>query len=126
LVSALWDFLCLQKKMKMKGDLVKYTQSYDQYENLAIVIDYKPGYSLRKSWSDRIDAVHEPLIRVYWLQKPREYPQRVCESLVDLWKMSNQTDLFEPNTIIEEWHEIVQHDWFFASSFEIVEKIEFS
>ena len=107
----------------MKGNIVKYTQSYDQYENLAIVIDYKPGYSLRKTWSDRIDTVQEPLIRVYWLQKPAEYPQKVCESLMDLWKMSNQTDLFEPNTIVNEWSEIINQDCFFASSFEIVENI---
>ena len=37
--------------------------------------------------------------------------------------MSNQTDLFEPNTIVDEWQEIIQYDWFFASSFEIVENI---
>ena len=107
----------------MKGSIVKYTQSYGQYENLAIVIDYKSGYSLRKTWSDRIETVREPLVRVFWLQEPNEYPQRVCDSLMDLWKMSNQTDLFEPNTIVEEWHEIIQDDWFFASSFEIVENI---
>lgn len=107
----------------MKGSIVKYIQSYDQYENLAIVIDYKPGYSLRKTWSDRVETVSEPLVRVFWLQKPSEYPQRVCESLMDLWKMSNQTDLFEPNTIVNEWSEIIKDDWFFASSFEVVENI---
>ena len=107
----------------MKGSIVKYIQSYDQHENLAIVIDYKPGYSLRKTWSDRIDEIHEPLIRVHWLQQPAEFPERVCDSLMDVWKMSNQTDLFEPTTIVEEWQEIVSNDWFFASSFEVVENI---
>ncbi len=36
----------------MRGMLVKYVEDYAGYESIGIVIEYKSGYHLRKSWSE--------------------------------------------------------------------------
>lgn len=105
----------------MKGSLVKYVEEYNDTENRAIVIDYKPGYNLRKSWSKECSLVEEPLIRIYWLNAPVMTPETAKFSIMGDWNLDEQMDLFEPNVIIDEWDEL-NDEWYLASLFQLIEE----
>ena len=108
----------------MKGKLVKYLEASTgtSSENVGIVIDYKPGYNLRKSWSDKRKLVEEPLIKVYWLNSPMMTPETAKFSIMGDYNcdMNDQQDLFDPNIIIDEWEEL-DDEWYLASFFELLE-----
>jgi hypothetical protein len=105
----------------MKGNLVKYVEEYNNTENIAIVIDYKPGYNLRKSWSEECSLIEEPLIKVYWLNAPTLSPETAKFSIMGDWNLNEEQDLFEPNVIIDEWDELDDR-WYLASLFQLVEE----
>ena len=72
----------------MKGKLVRYLEDYSGYESIGIVLDYKSGYHLRKSWSDKKELVEEPLVKVYWLNEPTMTPETAKFSIMgDLSKI---------------------------------------
>lgn len=109
----------------MKGNLVKYVEDkiYPDYdiENIAIVIDYLPGYNIRKSWSDKRFFVEEPLIKVYWLNSPVMIPETAKCSIMGDWnkKEIDYNDLFNSNVLIDEWNDL-NDDWYLASFFELI------
>jgi hypothetical protein len=105
----------------VKGNLVKYVEAYNNTENIAIVIDYKPGYNLRKSWSEECSLVEEPLIKIYWINAPVLTPETAKISIMGDWNLEDQQDLFEPNVIIDEWDELDDR-WYLASLFQLVEE----
>ena len=108
----------------MKGKLVKYLEEIvsSTDDNVGIVIDYKPGYNLRKSWSDKCKLIEEPLIKVYWFNAPTMTPETVKFSIMGDWncEMDGQQRLFDPNFIIDEWEEL-NDEWYLASFFQLIE-----
>ena len=108
----------------MKGNLIKYVQKFGviQSEHVGIIIDYKPGYHIRESWSDKDGSmIEEPMVRIHWFNSPSATPETAKYSLLEFWNMGEQENLFEPNVIIEEWDEL-DDNWFLASLFEIAER----
>jgi len=108
----------------MKGRLVRYLEKTAGAlpENIGIVIDYKPGYNLRKSWSDKCRFVEEPLIKVYWFNSPAITPETAKLSIMGDWNcnMDDQQKLFDPNIVIDEWEEL-DDEWYLASFFQLIE-----
>ena len=69
----------------MKGKLVKYIQDHGaiKSEHTAIVIDYKEGYHVRKSWDDKETLfADDEMIRVHWLNCPSALPETVKHSIM--------------------------------------------
>ena len=66
----------------MKGRLVKYVENYGGCESLGIVLEYRRGYHLRKSWSDKKELVEEPLVKIYWLNSPVMTPETAKISIM--------------------------------------------
>jgi len=106
----------------MKGSLVRYIESYVGYESLGIVLEYLPGYHLRKSWSDKKELIKEPLVKIYWLNSPSMTPETAKISIMGDHNCSEhaQQNLFDPNIIIDEW-EYLTDDWHLASFFEAID-----
>ncbi len=108
----------------MKGKLVRYVEETigSLSESIGIVIDYKPGYNLRKSWSDKCELIEEPLIKVYWINHPIMTPETAKYSIMGDWncEMDSQQNLFEPNIIIDEWDEL-NDEWYLASFFDQID-----
>jgi hypothetical protein len=108
----------------MKGNLIKYVQKFGaiQSDHVGVIIDYKPGYHIRESWSaiDK-EMIEEPMVRIYWFNSPSATPETAKYSLLEFWNLDEQVDLFEPKVIIEEWDEL-DDNWFLTSLFEIDEK----
>lgn len=108
----------------MKGKLVKYleTTAISTSENIGIVTDYKSGYNIRKSWSDKCTLIEEPLIKVYWINSPAMTPETAKYSIMGDWNcdMDEKLELFDPNIIVDEWEEL-NDDWYLASFFELID-----
>ena len=54
----------------MKGKLVKFTEHLTEWNKVsfqAIVIEYREGYNVRKTWSSKCKFIECPLVKVYWL-----------------------------------------------------------
>jgi len=106
----------------MRGMLVKYIEDHAGHESIGIVIEYRPGYHLRKSWSDKKRLVEEPLVKIYWLNEPTMTPETAKISIMGDHNSNeeSQQNLFDPNIIIDEWGELTD-DWHLASFFEPVD-----
>lgn len=102
----------------MRGMLVKYVEDYAGYESIGIVIEYKRGYHLRKSWSDKKELIEEPLVKIYWLTAPTMTPETAKISIMGDHNSDeeSQQNLFDPNIIIDEWQELTD-EWHLASFF---------
>jgi hypothetical protein len=103
----------------MRGMLVKYVEDYAGYKSIGIVIEYRVGYHLRKSWSDKKELIEEPLVKIYWLNAPTITPETAKISIMGDHNSNeeSQQNLFDPNIIIDEWGEL-SDDWHLASFFE--------
>ncbi len=106
----------------MRGMLVKYVEDYAGYESIGIVIEYKSGYHLRKSWSDKKELVEEPLVKIYWLTAPIMTPETAKISIMGDHNSNkeSQRNLFDPNIIIDEWQELTD-EWHLASFFKPID-----
>jgi len=106
----------------MRGMLVRYTEGHAGYESIGIVIEYRAGYHLRKSWSDKKELIEEPLVKIYWLNAPTMTPETAKISIMGDHNSNeeSQQNLFDPNIIIDEWGELTD-DWHLASFFEPVD-----
>ena len=106
----------------MKGKLVRYLEDYSGYESIGIVLEYKSGYHLRKSWSDKKELIEEPLVKIYWLNEPTMTPETAKISIMgdQNCDMESQQNLFDPNIIIDEWEELTD-EWHLASLFEPID-----
>jgi hypothetical protein len=108
----------------MKGKLVRYLETtvISTSENIGIVTDYKSGYNIRKSWSDKRTLIDEPLIKVYWINSPIMTPETAKYSIMGDWNcnMNENLELFDPNIIVDEWEEL-SDDWYLASFFELID-----
>ena len=56
--------------MNLTGKIVKYkvrwsSESLIEEVSTAIVVDYREGYHIRKSWSEKSKFINCPLIKIY-------------------------------------------------------------
>jgi len=107
----------------VKGKLIKYTPNmgYIVSEHVGIIISYRSGYSVRKSWEEKISTKIEfPMIRVYWFNSPSSFPKNVKKYICDFWTLNENLDIFEANVVIDEWKDL-NEEWFSLKDFEIIE-----
>lgn len=111
----------------MKGKVVKFKEQVTQYSNpieyRAIVIDYRKGYSIRKSWSNKTKFVECPMVKLYWLNEPPIKPYSALSRMTSDWNMDPQYSFGfvhnSNNYIIEDMDEF-KSEWYYASIFEII------
>ena len=111
----------------MKGKIIKYKVKWNECieeESKAIVVDYRDGYHIRKSWSNKSKFIECPLVKIYWLRKPIEKPPSALKRMSIDWNMDPQYSFgFVDNTnnvIIEEWDEF-KSEWYYADIFEVMD-----
>ena len=113
----------------MKGSIVKYIDKVDKitlystvkYE--AIIIDYRNGYNVRKSWSDKTKFIDCPMIKVYWIREPPIKPASAMRRMSVDWNLNPQYSFgFAENNnnyIIDDWDEF-KSEWYYLDEFEVV------
>ena len=115
--------------MSLIGKIVKYkirwsSESLKEETSTAIVVDYREGYHVRKSWSDKWRFIVCPLIKLYWLNKPYELPPSALKRMSTDWNMNPQYSFgFAENAnnyIIKEWDEF-KSEWYYTDIFEVEE-----
>ena len=111
----------------MKGSLVKYNTSYSGVDYIGVVIDYMKGYNLRKTWSEKVKFIENPLIRIYWFSVPNPKPPPACREIGEAWKISPQLTFgFAENMnnyVIEEWDRLLSEaDWYSTSHFFVIKE----
>ena len=77
----------------MKGKIVKYVEKvtlYSTVEYEAIVLSYKNGYSVRKSWSDKTKFIDCPMIKIYWIREPSIKPPSAMRRMSIDWNLNPQ------------------------------------
>ena len=111
----------------MKGKIVTFTENLTKWNNIvfkAIVIDYRNGYHVGKSWSSKTKFIDCPLIKVYWLIEPTIKPPSALRRMSIDWNMDPQYSFgFAENAnnyIIEEWNDF-KSEWYYADIFEVEE-----
>jgi len=109
----------------MKGKIVKYverTSLYSTIEYEAIVIDYKDGYRVRKTWSNKAKFIDCPLIKIYWIREPRTKPPSAIRRMSIDWNLDPQYSFgFAENTnnyIIDGWSDF-KSEWYYLDTFEV-------
>ena len=110
----------------MKGKLVKFKVKWNEWTEMAstaIVIDYREGYHIRKSWSNKSKFISCPLIKIYWLNKPIDTPPSALRRMSTDWNMDPQYSFGfaenKNNYIIDEWDEF-KSEWYYMDVFEVV------
>ena len=110
----------------MKGKIVRFTEHLTEWNKMsfdAIVIAYRDGYRVRKSWSKNSKLIDCPLIKVYWLCEPSMKPPSALRRMSVDWNMNPQYSFGfaenKNNYIIEEWDEF-KSEWYYLDIFEVV------
>lgn len=111
----------------MKGKIVKFAEQLiasNKVSYRAIVIDYREGYNVRKSWSNKGKFIECPLVKIYWLHEPSIKPPSALRRMSVDWNMDPQYDFgFIDNTnniVIDEWDEF-KSEWYYLDIFEVLE-----
>ena len=111
----------------MKGKIVKFTEHLTEWSRIgfeAIVIDYRPGYNVRKTWSNKSKFIECPMIKVYWLFKPSIKPPSALKRMSSDWNMDPQYSFGfaenKNNYIIDEWDEF-KSEWYYLDIFEVLD-----
>tara|TARA_R110002020_G_scaffold123681_1_gene280439 strand:+ start:1602 stop:1937 length:336 start_codon:yes stop_codon:yes gene_type:complete len=109
----------------MKGKIIKYVEkitSYSTMEYEAIVIEYRAGYSIRKSWSDKIKVIDCPMVKIHWIREPSIKPPSALRRMSSDWNLNPQYSFgFAENSnnyIIEEWDEF-KSEWYYLDNFKV-------
>ena len=109
----------------MKGKIVKYIVKVNPYsviEYEAIVIDYRNGYKVRKSWSNKTKFIDCPLIKIYWIREPSLKPPSAIRRMSIDWNLDPQYSFgFAENAnnyIIDDWNEF-KSEWYYLDTFEV-------
>lgn len=109
----------------MKGKIVKYmenTSLYSIVEYEAIVLDYRDGYKIRKSWSDKTKFIDCPMIKVYWIREPPIKPPSAMRRMAIDWNLNPQYSFgFAENSnnyVIDDWGEF-KSEWYYLDGFEV-------
>jgi len=109
----------------MKGDLVRYTQSWSGMEFLGIVIDVIEGFHVRKSWSQNRTFIEQTIVRVFWLNEPDSKPPPARDQIAKNWREGDPIKLnFIENTnvIIDEFPMFSEdYEWYFPDHFDFME-----
>ena len=110
----------------MKGKLVDYTEVLTKWNKLsfrAIIIDYREGYNVRKSWGQKLKFIECPLIKVFWFGEPSCKPPSALKRMSSDWNMDPQYSFgFVENSnnyIIDEWDEF-KSEWYYLDIFKVV------
>lgn len=111
----------------MEGKIIKYIEQVTPYspclEYRAIVIGYRRGYSIRKSWSNKSKFVECPMVRLYWLNEPPIKPYSALSMMTSEWNVDPQYSFGfihnSNNYVIDDIDEF-KSEWYYASIFEIV------
>lgn len=111
----------------MIGKIVRYTEIWhgdNKFISTAIVIDYREGYHVKKSWGINSKFIKCPLIKIYWLKSPLEKPPSALKRMSIDWNMSPQYSFGfaenKNNYIVENWNEF-KSEWYYADIFEVEE-----
>ena len=111
----------------MKGKLVKFTEHLTEWNKVsfqAIVIEYREGYNVRKTWSSKCKFIECPLVKVYWLCEPSIKPPSALRRMSIDWNMDPQYQFGfvdnNNNVIIDEWDEF-KSEWYYADIFEVMD-----
>lgn len=109
----------------MKGKIIKFidrSSEWDKTEYTAIVIDYRKGYHVRKSWSNKSKFIDCPLVKIYWLFGPSINPPTALRRMSADWNMDPQYSFGfadnKNNYIIDEWDEF-KSGWYYLDNFEV-------
>jgi hypothetical protein len=110
----------------MKGKIVRFTEQLTEWNKLsfdAIVIDYRKGYTVRKSWGNKGKFIDCPLIKIYWLYEPPIKPPSALRRMSADWNMDPQYSFgFAENNnnyIIDDWDEF-KSEWYYLDIFEVI------
>ena len=111
----------------MIGKIVKYTEILSNPDNkiisTAIVIDYREGYHVRKSWNKKSKFIDCPLIKLYWLNNPLEKPPSALMRMSIDWNMNRQYSFGfaenQNNYVVEEWNDFKSAEWYYTDIFEV-------
>ena len=109
----------------MKGDLIRYTQSWTGIEFLGIIIDILDGFHARKSWSQDRTFIEQTIFRIFWLNEPGEKPPTAQTQIAKNWRESDPIKLNfidNANVVIDEFPMLSEEsDWYFPDHFDLVE-----
>ena len=110
---------------EMKGKIVKYSEKLTKWDKrvfTAIVLDYREGYHVRKSWSNRSKFIDCPMVKVYWLFEPSIKPPSALKRMSIDWNLDPQYSFgFVENTnnyVIDDWDEF-KSNWYYLDLFEV-------
>tara|TARA_R100001015_G_C4587082_1_gene142915 strand:- start:638 stop:973 length:336 start_codon:yes stop_codon:yes gene_type:complete len=110
----------------VKGSIIKYidqVSSCSVFEYEAIIIDYRDGYNVRKSWSDKTKFIKCPVVKIYWIREPSIKPPSAMRRMSIDWNLNPQYSFgFAENNnnyVIEDWDEF-KSEWYYLESFESV------
>jgi len=113
--------------MKMKGKIIKFNVKWNECveeSSKAIIIDYRDGYHIRKSWSNKSKFIECPLVKVYWLRIPIDKPPSALRRMSIDWNMDPQYSFGfldnKNNYVIDEWDEF-KSEWYYLDIFEVVD-----
>lgn len=109
----------------MKGTIVKYIEKlipHSKVEYEAIIIDYRHGYNVRKTWSDKTKFIDCPVIKIYWIREPSVKPASALKRMSADWNLNPQYSFgFAENSnnyVIDDWNEF-KSEWYYLDSFEV-------
>jgi len=116
----------------MTGSLVKYNTRSSDIDYIGVILEYREGFHIKKSWSDNWQLVSRPMCRVYWFREPGEKPVSAKVEITKEWRSDEDInfgfghpDTFSEGSrsIIEEWDMLLKEkEWYFMKNFKIVER----
>jgi len=111
----------------MKGKLVEYIEVHTEWNKInyrAIVIDYRDGYNIRKSWSNKNKFIECPMVKVFWICEPHIKPTSALRRMSVDWNMDPQYSFGfaenKNNYIIDEWDNF-KSEWYYLDIFKVVD-----
>ena len=109
----------------MKGKIVTYTEKLTKWDKrifTAIILDYRDGYHVRKSWSNKTKFIDCPLIKIYWLFEPPIKPPSALKRMSSDWNLNPQYSFGfvenNNNYVIDDWDDF-KSNWYYLDLFEV-------
>lgn len=117
----------------MIGSLLKYETG--ECDHIAIVLEYRHGFHMRKTWSSDWYLVAQPMCRIYWFNEPENKPVTARHEIAKEWRGNHNlsfgfghpgTFSEEHQSTIKEWNTLVEEcEWYFLRNFKSAENISF-
>jgi hypothetical protein len=118
----------------MRGSLLQYDSENSIIDYIAVVLEYREGFHIKKTWSADWYLVIQPLCKIYWFSEPVQKPVSARHEIAKEWRGDVQlsfgfghpgTFSEEQHSVIEEWDMLSEEEeWYFMKNFKIIERIQ--